>query len=43
MHINSTMQIFSGITMLCIIESKKVMTYAFFIECLKSYKVDNAL
>ena len=28
---------------LCIIESKKVMTYAFFVECLKAYKVAHAL
>ena len=28
---------------LCIIESKKVMTYSFFVECLKAYKVTHAL
>lgn len=28
---------------LCIIESKKTMTYSFFVECLKSYKVTHAL
>ena len=28
---------------LCIIESRKVMTYSFFVECLKEYKVTHAL
>ena len=28
---------------LCIIESKKVVTYDFFVECLKAYKVTHAL
>lgn len=28
---------------LCIIESKKVMKYSFFVECLKEYKVTHAL
>ena len=28
---------------LCIIESKKVMTYSFFVECLKAYKVTHAI
>ena len=28
---------------LCIIESKRFMTYAFFVECLKAYKVTHAL
>ncbi|MGN0214758.1 MAG: hypothetical protein ACI4AH_08145 [Muribaculaceae bacterium] len=28
---------------LCIVESKQTMTYAFFVECLKAYKVKHAL
>ena len=28
---------------LCIVESKKVVTYEFFVECLKAYKVKHAL
>ena len=28
---------------LCIVESKKVMAYSFFVECLKAYKVTHAL
>ena len=28
---------------LCIIESKKVMTYEFFVKCLSAYKVTHAL
>ena len=28
---------------LCIVESKKAMTYAFFVECLQKYKVTHAL
>ena len=28
---------------LCIVESKKVMTYEFFVKCLSAYKVTHAL